>query len=139
MTKLWRPTKYTPELWERFCKELAQGRSLRSICKEDRAPDWATIYARIAKHEAFLKQYEKAKEDSADAMIEDMLYIADGEWVEDCKEQTQRDRLRVDTRKRIASKLKAKKYGDKIQTEVSGLNGWPIEQITTFRLPDNER
>jgi hypothetical protein len=35
----------------------------------------------------------------------------------------QRSRLMVDTRKWLMSKLAAKKYGDKVQTEISGPEG----------------
>ena len=39
----------------------------------------------------------------------------------------QRNRLRVDTRKWLMSKLAPKTYGDKVQTEVTGANGGPIQ------------
>ena len=72
-----------------------------------------------------------AKEESADALVEDILDIADdgsNDWMavhgkdgsEAWKlngEHVQRSRLRVDTRKWIASKLKPKKYGEKIEVD----------------------
>lgn len=75
----------------------------------------------------FLAQYTRAKEEQADLLVEDMLDIADDGTndymtiekgdktynVED-KEVTNRSKLRVETRKWIASKLKPKKYGDKL-------------------------
>jgi hypothetical protein len=39
------------------------------------------------------------------------------------KEHIQRSRLRIETRKWLASKLKPKKYGDKITTEHTGTVG----------------
>ena len=57
-------------------------------------------------NEEFRHQYEIAKEASADALAEDMLEIAD-----DPKDNPQNKRVRIDTRKWIASKLKPKKYG----------------------------
>lgn len=55
-----------------------------------------------------------------------MLDIAD-----DKEGDPQRDRLRIDTRKWLASKLKPKKYGDKI--EHSGPEGGPlVVQVLQF-------
>ena len=97
-------------------------------------PSVVTMFAWLKKYPEFLKQYETAKEEQADALAEEMLDIADdgtNDWIErqgkdgDVSlalntEHVQRSRLRVDTRKWIASKLKPKKYGEKVQTEHSG-------------------
>jgi hypothetical protein len=43
--KMGRPTDHTDELVDRICEELAAGRSLNRICKEeDWAPDKSTFY-----------------------------------------------------------------------------------------------
>ena len=132
---LGRPSTYTPELADLLCSYIAEGKSLRTICKIEDMPSMPTIFSWIRLYPEFLKQYEKAKEDQADAMVEEMLDIADdgtNDWMENLDkdgsvigykvngEHVQRSRLRLDTRKWIASKLKAKKYGEKIQTEHSG-------------------
>ena len=52
--------------------------------------------------------------------------------VED-KEWTNRSRLRVDTRKWIASKLKPKKYGDKIDVTTQG------QAITQVTITEKQR
>jgi hypothetical protein len=56
---------------------LAQGYSLRTVGKEERCPDLVTVFARMREYPEFLKQYEKAKEESADALVEEMFDIAD--------------------------------------------------------------
>jgi hypothetical protein len=78
-------------------------------------PSTVTVFSWLRTHEEFLNQYTRAKEESADALTDEMLDIAD-----DVEGDSQRDRLRVDTRKWIASKLKPKKYGDKLEHDVSG-------------------
>ena len=130
-----RPARYTQELADRFCGELAKGRSMHSICKEDWTPARSTIFKWLREVDGFTDQYEKAKEESADYLVEEMLDIADNgnnDWMEKLGkdgqdigyqlngEHVQRSRLRLDTRKWVASKLKAKKYGDKITTEHTG-------------------
>lgn len=131
--KVGRPTDYTQELADIICEELSEGKSLRTICRAEDMPAVRTIFYWLRTYEEFLHQYTRAKEESADALIEEMLEIADdgsndymtitkGNFdynVED-REVTNRSRLRVDTRKWIASKLKPKKYGDKLDLTSDG-------------------
>jgi len=142
-----RPTDYTPELAAQICELLSQGKSLRSVCREDSMPCAASVFLWLRKYPEFSEQYAKAKEESADALVEDILDIADdgsNDWMEQKDkegalegwrqngEALQRSRLRVDTRKWIASKLKAKKYGDKLDVEHSGKLS--IEQLVADSL-----
>lgn len=124
-----RPSDYTEELCDRICAELSAGMSMRTVCKPDDMPSAVTLFAWMRKHPEFLKRYEAAKAESADAMAEEMIDIADdgtNDWMEihdkdgECVgykvngEHVQRSRLRVETRKWIAAKLKPKKYGEKV-------------------------
>ncbi len=110
-----RPTDYTPELADRLCEQLADGMSMRKVCEADDMPAKRTIFNWLRTNEEFLHQYETAKGEAADSMTDDMLDISDN-----LTGDTQRDRLRVDTRKWVASKLKPKKYGDVSRHEHSG-------------------
>ena len=107
-------------------------------------PCVATIFNWMRVHQEFLEQYARAKEAQADALAEELLDIADdgsNDWMEVHDrdntgwkangEAIQRSRLRVDTRKWIASKLKPKKYGDKLTQEHSGPDGGPIRAEVT--------
>jgi hypothetical protein len=102
---------------------------MRTVCKAEDMPSAVTLFSWLRKYPEFLKQYEAAKAESADALTEEMLDIADdgtNDWMEvhdkdgECigykvnGEHVQRSRLRVETRKWIAAKLKPKKYGDKV-------------------------
>lgn len=128
-----RPCGYTAELADQICAELAEGKSLRSICKAESMPCVTTVFSWMRKHPEFLKQYARAKEESADYLAEETLEIADdgtNDWITTNDpenpgyrangEHIARSRLRVDTRKWIASKLKPKKYGDKLDIAHSG-------------------
>jgi len=122
-----RPTDYSVELAAIICERLASGDSLRTVCKADDMPAPRTVFMWLGKFPEFVQQYEKAKQEAADALVEEMLDIADNgtnDWMEihdkdgECVgykvngEHVQRSRLRVDARKWIASKLKPKKYGE---------------------------
>lgn len=145
-----RPTNYSPELAAELCEQLALGFSLRTVCKGDSMPCIATVFNWFRKYPEFLAQYEKAKEEQADALAEEMLDIADdgtNDWMEKQDkdgasigwqlngENVQRSRLRLDARKWIASKLKPKKYGDKVDMNLGGQKDNPI--ITA--LPENDQ
>ena len=134
-----RPTDYTQELADRICERLADGESLRAVCRDEAMPCKASVFCWMRKYPEFLDQYTRAKEESADSHADDLIEIADdsrNDWMElhgedDAGwkangENIQRARLRVDTRKWLASKLKPKKYGDKIETTHQGPNGGPI-------------
>lgn len=84
-------------------------------------PDASTVFRWLRTKPDFCEQYTRAKEESAEALSEDMLEIAD-----DKTGDPTRDRLRVDTRKWLASKLKPKKYGEKVDHTHGGANGGPI-------------
>lgn len=110
-----RPSSYTQEMADEICAELSIGKSLRTVCAASDRPAIATIFNWFRNYPEFLAQYEKAKAESADMLIEDMQDIADN-----IAGDTQRDRLRVDTRKWVASKLKPKKYGEKMDLTSDG-------------------
>lgn len=128
-----RPSDYTQELADTICAELAIGTSLRSVCAQENMPSLQTIFNWFRTKEGFVEQYARAKEESADAMSEEILDIADDgtndymtivkgntSYNMEDKEVTNRSKLRVDTRKWIMSKMKPKKYGDKIDMTTNG-------------------
>ena len=72
-----RPTKYTQELADKICEELSMGNSIRTVCAPTEMPSPKTFYSWLRRYPEFLKQYEVAKQESTDAMAEDLLDIAD--------------------------------------------------------------
>ena len=124
-----RPSDYSPEIADIICERIADGVSLREICRTEVMPSKAAVFRWLAAHADFRDQYARAREAQADALADELLDIADdgdNDWMErkgedgqslgwrENGEAIQRSRLRVDTRKWIASKLKPKKYGDKL-------------------------
>ena len=97
-------------------------------------------------HEEFSEQYARAREVQAEVLADELTDIADdasgdttmgekGRVITD-HEHIQRSRLRIDTRKWIASKLLPKRYGDKIVQEHTGPDGGPvvIDDVSTLEL-----
>jgi hypothetical protein len=44
MAKIGRPSKYTKALGDRICAQIAEGKSLRTICDNPDMPDKATVF-----------------------------------------------------------------------------------------------
>lgn len=134
-----RPTKYSQALADKICARLAMGESMRSVSRDPAMPVPSTMFKWIRERPEFSKQYTKAKEESADALYEDLIDIADdgsNDWMEKNDpdnpgyqfngEHYQRSRLRLDTRKWMASKMKPKKYGDRQALDVGGQKENPL-------------
>ncbi len=69
MIPMARPTDYNDALGERICSNIADGESLRSICRDEDYPDRATVFRWLAipDHIWFRDQCALAREASADA------------------------------------------------------------------------
>lgn len=133
MADMGRPTRYSQELANTICERLALGESMRTVSSAKDMPAMSTIFRWLQEdRENFREQYARAKQESADAMAEDLLDISDdgvNDWMEKKYgknadstwvvngEAVQRSKLRVDTRKWLMSKMKPKKYGDKLNLE----------------------
>lgn len=131
--KVGRPTKYTQELASTICARLAEGKSLRSVCLANDMPAASSVFEWLRTYKEFAEQYARAKEESADAMAEDILDIADdgtNDWMTVTigkrevdmpnKEVLQRSKLRVEARQWLMTKMKPKKYGDKLDLTSGG-------------------
>lgn len=141
-----RPTDYTEAQADLICEQIASTtRSMKSVCQLLDIPV-GTVLAWLAREATFQEKYARAKEMQADLLAEEILDIADDgsndlmtvvkgneAYEVENKEVVNRSRLRVDSRKWIASKLKPKKYGDKVTQEITGADGGPL-QITGMQI-----
>jgi hypothetical protein len=136
-----RPSKFTQAIADAICEGLADARSLRSICCDEKMPSQTTVFRWLAddRYKAFREQYARAREAQADAIFDEILDIADdgsNDWMDRKREDgstdetlnhehVQRSKIRIDARKWMAGKLAPKKYGEKIEIEHGGNIGMP--------------
>ena len=120
-----RPTDYNLELATEICETIATtSKGLATLCRENSHwPDRRTLLRWRLSNKEFCHLYEKAKVDQVELLVDECVDIADnvdkddilnekGDYV--CNsEYVNRSRLRLDTRKWIASKLAPRLYGDK--------------------------
>jgi hypothetical protein len=117
--------EFTENLFNDICSQVANGTALRKVLRDKKInPNQFYPYLR-ANPEAD-KQYAYAKERMADAMLDEIIEIAD-ETSRDIIQTddghvidgfaAQRARVMIDTRKWAMGKLLPKKYGDKLQQD----------------------
>lgn len=126
--KAGRPASYSPELADAILHRLEGGESMVKICESPGMPSRTTVFKWIATDKAFADRYAHAKDVGLEFMAEEMLKIADEPVGSTDNGSTdngavQKQRLQVDTRKWLLSKLAPKKYGDRTKVEHSGSIG----------------
>lgn len=126
-----RPEIYTKELAEAICLEIAtSNKGIKTICENnDNLPSFKTVFNWLNNPDKaeFLQLYTRAREIQAEYLADEILQISDDatndfmtiqkgdkSYEVENKEWTSRSKLRVEARKWVASKLKPKKFGDKL-------------------------
>lgn len=139
-------TEFSQEVADAICERLSDGKSLRSICADDTMPSKTSVFRWLADNATFRDQYARARELQAETLVDEIVDISDdstndyitktntdGSTYEQLNsEHIQRARLRVDSRKWLAGKLKPKVYGEKSSVEVTGKDGSPLLDAERF-------
>jgi transposase-like protein len=122
---------YSPEDKERILSEvldsIATGQSLRASCRSVGVPlatvqDWIDAGAELS------GQYAHARASLIDVLTDEIESIADR--VEADQAAVAKARLQIDARKWNLSKVMPRRFGDKVQTEVTGKDGGAIQTVT---------
>lgn len=120
---------FTQEIADAICERLADGESLRSICRDENMPNVSTVLRWLSTNENFCAQYAHARELQADALADQILDISNTpvmgeietkkEWGTEIKraDMIEHRRLQIDARKWYAGKLRPKVYGNNIEPE----------------------
>jgi len=127
------------DIFNKIFKTIENGKSLRYALSKIPLSS-KTFYEWIEDDEDKIKQYARATEERAEAILDEMIDIVDNNTndvnvLEDGKEVVnndviQRSRLRYDARRWLVSKLNPKKYGDKLDVTQE------TKQITEIVLTD---
>ena len=140
-----KPSSYDPKIAEDILQRLAEGELLREMCRQDNMPSRSSVNDWILKDiNGFAGQYARARETGMHAIVEETLSLSDNasnDWMETNDpdnpgwrvngDHIQRSRLRVDTRKWLASKILPKIYGDKLDLNHTGV-------LNVKAMPDDE-
>lgn len=113
-----RPSLYSKKLAEDICSQISAGSHLNAICKQANMPTRTTVYKWLESNPAFADMYARARDERTDLMADEIIDIADQTFGDTAA--VMKARLQVDTRKWLMAKMSPKKYGDKIQQEITG-------------------
>lgn len=124
-----RPSGFSQELADKILTRIAEGESLRAICRDDGMPDKCMVFRWLSDPDkiAFRDQYSRAREIQADAMFDEMKDISDdgsNDWMEKelrgghteivlDREHVERSKVRIATRQWILARMMPKKYGER--------------------------
>lgn len=143
-----RPSLKSPEIEAEIIERIANGEPMAAICRSEHMPEYRTVNEWMRTDEVFSAGVARAREAGHDRIAADCLEIADNatnDWMERNEEggdagyrlngeHVQRSKLRIETRLKLLKCWDPKRYGDKVQTELSGPDGGPI---TTRALDDD--
>lgn len=125
-----RPTKYSRELADRICSLISQGNSLVRVCKEVGLTT-ETVYSWLRTNQEFSDIYARSRGDQADYHFDLAWEIANEPCPEHMtpSEHAQDKRVRIDTIKWRAGKMKPNVYGERQHVEHSGRIEHSIDSI----------
>ena len=120
------PTKFSPKIAETLCVAIAAGSSLRTVCKQPGMPARFTVLRWLASgdYPEFVAAYQGAFAAQADAIEEDMAEIETK--LLRGRMDPQRARVALASMQWRAERRAPKKYGTKIQQEITGRDGGPV-------------
>lgn len=109
-----RPSAYSDEIAATICTRIAEGDSLRKICKGEGMPSQSMVYRWLddEANAGFREQYARARAAQGDTYADRIGDI--GEAVIDGSIKHDAARVAVDALKWAAGKLAPKKYGDRV-------------------------
>lgn len=125
---------------DEICARIAQGETLRAICRLDGFPSHTTVYTWLDEQPEFALRFGRARTQGEDVISQECLEIADtpvegvetvvkpdGSIEEKRGDMLGHRKLQIETRLKLLAKWNPKKWGEKTQTEVTGADGGPMQ------------
>lgn len=116
-----------------ICNKVANGWTIRQIAHEYRV-DPASIMNWVTIDEAATQQYARAREAAADLFESGIIEAAESVT----PETAAADRVKIDALKWVAARRAPKKYGERVQQEITGANGGPVQMQNVSELTDEQ-
>ena len=123
----------TAEELEAICNELAEGKSLRRVCRERGLAESSVRYW-IAKSEDAFAHSARAREFGCDALADECLDIADDPTIDAAEK-----RIKIDTRIRLIGKW-SQRYSDKVtvKSESTVTHKYDLDNLSDGELDQLE-
>lgn len=125
-----RPSEYTEEIADRICSAIADGLNLNRIASQDGFPSRECIYKWLRTHKSFSDNYARARESRADSRADRIDEITERVLSGDLDPHSAR--VAIDAIKWQAGKENPKRYGDRIEQQVTVTT--TIEDVLSRRM-----
>ena len=102
-------TRYTPEFAEKVCERMADGASLREVCRDNAVPESTVRQWVRDDRDGFAARYQGARVLQIESFGDQIIEIGNREDLD-----PQDKRVRCDNLKWLMSKLLPKRYGDRL-------------------------
>lgn len=127
-----RPTDYSPEICDAILDLLADGESLRAVCRLESMPDRETVRRWARTYPEFAANIAHAREEGQHASVDLAREMALGAT----PENWQLVQFQVKTIQWEAGKRNRKQFGEKVDSEVTGQVG--VQLLNSIPRPDSE-
>lgn len=117
-----------------ICEEVASGKSLSKILESSGMPGYRTVMTWLREDKVFQQNYAMAREERADAIFDEMDEVAEQAVSSTSAIEVAGLRLKMDTIKWKLARMNSKKYGEKVSTEHSGVDGGPIQHSLAVKF-----
>jgi hypothetical protein len=117
--------KYDPQaIWPSILERIANGQSLASALRHPDMPSYALAKRHLREDPKLREAYDQAIQDRAALLAEEMIELADSPIPEGLDPASrsawvQHLRVKLDTRKWIASRVYRQVYGDKVDVSMT--------------------
>lgn len=116
-------TEYTERKGLLLCELVSGGRTLHSIADLRGYPRVAVMHRWLRNYPKFQTSYDIARHEGCDAIVDEMLEIADFPYAkDDIVDPLKHAALKIKTRQWIAEKLHSSKYGAKTTVDLPTVN-----------------
>lgn len=115
--KMGRPSIRTPEIIEEICEQIAEGRSLASVCLAENMPSLRSVMRWLDADPEFVEMYDEARKKRGDRYGEKVADLT--QMVIDGTIKPDQARVAMDGLKWAAARMAPSKYGDKLETTVN--------------------
>ena len=126
-----RLTAYSESLANKICRGVSLGISLYKLCSLPGYPCRMSVYKWLFEHPTFADNFRRARSNGVESMVDELIDIADN-----VDEDPNSRRIRIDTRKWIASKLKPRVYGDNLL--IAGDSQTPRYEVVIRSVLDDQ-
>ena len=128
-------TRYTPEFAEKVCERMAEGASLREVCRDNGMPESSVRQWVRDDRDGFAARYQAARALQAESWSDQIIEIGNREDLD-----PQDKRVRCDNLKWLMSKLLPKRYGDRLLVAGDAENPLQVlhQQVSVVDLSDDQ-